>query len=92
MILTSVVETMMKVTTVMAIRAKTISLMIMGVARMKVELIIMLMLWHNGGMTMGWTMIKCQYCDSPGHDDGRTNDGDISFDERGGTNSLMVIK
>lgn len=52
----------------------------------------MLMLWHNGGMTMGWTMIKCQYCDSPGHDDGRTNDGDISFDERGGTNSLMVIK
>lgn len=81
----------MKVTTVMAVRAKTILLMIMGVAWMKVEPI-MLMLWHNGGMTMAWTMIKCQYCDSPGDDDGRNNDGDISYDERGGTNSLIVMK
>lgn len=32
--------------------------MIMAMALLKMELMIMLMLWHNGGMMMGLTMIK----------------------------------
>ena len=91
MILTSIVKTMIKVTTVMAVRAKTILLMIMAVAPTKMEPMIMLTLRQNGGMMMGLMMIKCQCRDNNSDDDGRNNDGDTCIDEREGDNSLMVI-
>lgn len=47
----------------MAVRAKTILLMIMAMVPTKMELMILLTLWHNGGMMMGLMMVKCQCCD-----------------------------